>query len=109
MAENVIMPTDRPVTPELVPLWQELKVRYEEKVNDAKKRQARVEDAMTTTENLLATPLGCCPLQQFTEAKINLRWAIHWRDDAIAEIRLAECKLWMLSATDYFMEVYESY
>ena len=105
MTDNVIMPTDRPVTPELVPLWQELKVRYVEKVNDAKERQARVEDTMTVIENLLATPLGCRPLQEFTEAKINLQWAIHWRDDTIAEIRLAKWKLRMSSATDYFMEV----
>ena len=79
MTDNVILPTDRPVMPELVPLWQELKVRYVEKVNNAKERQAHVEYAMTVIENLLATPLGCRPLQEFTEAKIELWWAIHWR------------------------------
>ena len=107
MADNVII--DRPVTPELVPLWHELKARYLEKINDTNDRQARVEDKMTMMENLLATLLGCLSLQEFTEAKINLRWAIQWRDAAIAEIRLAEWKLRMLSAMDHFMQVYKSY
>ena len=62
MTKDVLMPTDRPVTPELVPLWQELKVKYIEKVKDAAERQTRVEEAMAVMENLLATHLGCRPL-----------------------------------------------
>ena len=98
------LPTDRPVTPELVPLWQELKVRYVEKVKDLKERQARLYETMVMVENLLVTPLGRCPLQEVTEAKISMWWAVHWQ-----EVHLVAWKMRMLTATEYFMQVYKSY
>ena len=103
------VPTERPATPELVPLWQELMVRYEERVKDLKERQAKLEETMMAVENMLAVPLGCCLPGELSEARVNMRWAVHWRDNAIAEIRLVAWRMRMLSATDYFMEVYDSY
>ena len=56
---------------------------------------------MVVVENFLATPLGCCPLQELTEAKISMRWAVHWWDDAVGEVGLVAWKMRMLTATDY--------
>ena len=42
-----------------------------------------------------------------TDARIKMRWAVHWRDDALANIRLLEWKLQLLEATDNVMALYE--
>ena len=84
-------------------------MRYEERVKDLKERQTKLEESMMAVENLLAVPLGCYLPGELLEVRVNIRWAVHWWDDAIAEIRLVAWRMRMLSATDYFMEVYDSY
>ena len=60
---------------------------------------------MAVMERLLETPLGAHPLQEFTETRVELRWAMHWRDEAVENTRLIEWKLRMLEATDNFITV----
>ena len=52
------MNTDRPVTPELVPEWLELRAKHEEKMKELDKRQKALDTSLVEIENLLAVPLG---------------------------------------------------
>ena len=70
-------------------------------------RQKELDTSLVEIENLLAVPLGCCQPWEMTDARIKMRWAVHWRDDALADIRLLEWKLQLLEATDNVMALYE--
>lgn len=81
------MNTDRPITPELVPEWLELWAKCEERMKDFDKRQ-ELDKSLVEIENLLAVPLGCCQPWELSEVRIKMCWPVHWRDDALADIRL---------------------
>ena len=103
------MNTDRPITPELVPEWLELRAKCEERVKDLDKRQEELDKSLVEIENLLAVPLGCCQPWELSDARIKMRWAVHWRDDTLADIRLLEWKLQLLEATDNIMALCDAH
>ena len=82
------MNTDRLLTPELVPEWLELQARHEAKMKELDDRQKQLDTSIVEIEALLATPLGVCQPWELTEARIKMRWAVHWRDDALTNLRM---------------------
>ena len=92
-SKSKAMNTDRPVTPELVPQWLELRSKYEERTKDLDKRQEELDKSIVAVENLLAVPLGCCQRWELSQVRIKMCWVVHWRDDALAEICLLKWRL----------------
>ena len=101
------MTTDRPLTPELVQQWLELRAQHEVRSKELDDRQGELDTTIAEIETLLAAPLGVCQPWELTEARIKMRWAVHWRDDALANLRLVEWKLDIVDATDKILELHE--
>ena len=105
--DKAIMNTDRPLTPELVPEWLEPLAKYEERTKELNDRQKELDTSLVEIETLLAMPLGVCQPWELTDARIKMRWAVHWRDDALANLRLIEWKLEIVEATDKILELHK--
>ena len=71
------MNTDRPLTPELVPEWLELRAQHEVRTKELDDRQGEFDMTIIEIEALLASPeaspLGVCQPWELTEARIKMR------------------------------------
>ena len=99
--------TDRPQMPELVEQWLDLKAQHEVRSKEVDDHQKDLDTTVIEAERLLAAPLGVCQPWELTEVRIKLRWAVHWRDDALANLRLVEWKQDLLDNTDKVLELHE--
>ena len=99
--------TDRPQMPELVEQWLDLKAQHEVRSKEVDDRQKDLDTTVIEAERLLSAPLGVCQPWELTEVRIKLRWAVHWRDDALANLRLVEWKKDLLDNTDKVLELHE--
>ena len=93
--------------PELVQQWLELKAQHEVRSKEVDDRQGDLDTTIAEIETLLVAPLGVCQPRELTEARIKMRWAVHWRDDALANLKLVEWKLDILDATDKVLELHD--
>ena len=93
--------------PELVEQWLDLKAQHEVRSKEVDDHQKDLDTTVIEVEMLLATPLGVCQPWELTEARIKLRWAVHWGDDALANLRLVEWKQDILANTDKVLELHE--
>ena len=82
--------TVRPVTPALVPQWLELQAEYIEKAGNVAEQAARVRGAIAATQRLIDAPVGTYASEDFRDARIELNWAVHRRDEALENASFVE-------------------
>ena len=57
--------------------------QHEARTKELDNRLKELDTSIVEIEALLATPLGVCQPWELTDARIKMRWAVHWRDDAL--------------------------
>ena len=100
------MYTDRPASPELVVQWIELQAAYRRKEEELVKTQEAFDASLVNCERLLAVPQGGLAPWELVDARMEMRWAVCWRDNTLADLKHLRWKMELLDATDSVLQLY---